>query len=70
MTLVSIKYDIIVRQIYDSRAIPQKSYISAFFLYTYTIKPPAMLVVPLTALALDKKTSNDIISVGPKPHYI
>lgn len=39
-------------------------------LYTYTIKPPAMLVVPLTALALDKKTSNDIISVGPKPHYI
>ena len=40
------------------------------FLYTYTIKPPAMLVVPLTALALDKKTSNDIISVGPKPHYI
>ncbi len=41
-----------------------------FLLYTYTIKPPAMLVVPLTALALDKKTSNDIISVGPKPHYI
>ena len=40
------------------------------FLYAYTIKPPAMLVVPLTALALDKKTSNDIISVGPKPHYI
>ena len=39
-------------------------------LYAYTIKPPAMLVVPLTALALDKKTSNDIISVGPKPHYI
>ena len=33
-------------------------------------KPPAKLVVPLTALALDKKTSNDIISVGPKPHYI
>ena len=33
LTLVSIKYDIIVRQIYDSRAIPpQKSYISAFFL--------------------------------------
>lgn len=49
---------------------PQKSYISAFFLYAYTIKPPAMLVVPFTALALDKKTSNDIISVGPKPHYI
>ena len=43
---------------------------SSLFLYTYTIKPPAMLVVPLTALALDKKTSNDIISVGPKPHYI
>lgn len=42
----------------------------ALFLYAYTIKPPAMLVVPLTALALDKKTSNDIISVGPKPHYI
>ena len=41
-----------------------------FLLYAYTIKPPAMLVVPLTALALDKKTSNDIISVGPKPHYI
>ena len=40
------------------------------FLYAYTIKPPAKLVVPLTALALDKKTSNDIISVGPKPHYI
>ena len=44
--------------------------VAIFFLYTYTIKPPAMLVVPLTALALDKKTSNDIISVGPKPHYI
>lgn len=43
---------------------------SILFLYAYTIKPPAMLVVPLTALALDKKTSNDIISVGPKPHYI
>ena len=43
---------------------------SLFFLYAYTIKPPAKLVVPLTALALDKKTSNDIISVGPKPHYI
>ena len=42
----------------------------ADLLYAYTIKPPAMLVVPLTALALDKKTSNDIISVGPKPHYI
>ena len=45
-------------------------FLSGTFLYAYTIKPPAMLVVPLTALALDKKTSNDIISVGPKPHYI
>ena len=45
-------------------------YVCSVLLYAYTIKPPAMLVVPLTALALDKKTSNDIISVGPKPHYI
>ena len=49
---------------------PAKQADSETFLYAYTIKPPAMLVVPLTALALDKKTSNDIISVGPKPHYI
>lgn len=42
----------------------------SFLLYTYTIKPPAMRVVPRTALALDNKTSNVIISVGPKPHYI
>ena len=40
------------------------------FLYTYTIKPPALRVVPHPALALDNKTSNAIISVGPKPHYI
>ena len=39
-------------------------------LYTYTIKPPALRVVPHPALALDNKTSNAIISVGPKPHYI
>ena len=39
------------------------------FLYTYTIKPPALRVVPHPALALDNKTSNAIISVGPKPHY-
>ena len=38
------------------------------FLYIHTIKPPAMRVVPQSALALDKKTSNAIISVGPKPH--
>lgn len=42
----------------------------ALFLYTYTIKPPALRVVPHPALALDNKTSNAIISVGPKPHYI
>ena len=48
----------------------RKCGVSVLLLYAYTIKPPAMLVVPLTALALDKKTSNDIISVGPKPHYI
>lgn len=41
-----------------------------FLLYTYTIKPPALRVVPHPALALDNKTSNAIISVGPKPHYI
>ncbi len=29
-----------------------------------------MQVDPLSALALDNKTSNAIISVGPKPHYI
>ena len=46
------------------RAIP------LFLLYTYTIKPPALRVVPHPALALDNKTSNAIISVGPKPHYI
>ena len=33
-------------------------------------KPPAMQVDPLSALALDNKTPNAIISVGPKPHYI
>ena len=38
-------------------------------LYTYTSKPPALRVVPHPALALDNKTSNAIISVGPKPHY-
>ena len=32
-------------------------------------KPPAMQVDPHPALALDNKTSNAIISVGPKPHY-
>ena len=32
-------------------------------------KPPAMQVDPLSALALDKKTSCAIISEGPKPHY-
>ena len=52
------------------RQVPMLGPAALFFLYAYTIKPPAMLVVPLTALALDKKTSNDIISVGPKPHYI
>ena len=41
-----------------------------YLLYTYTIKPPALRVVPHPALALDNKTSNAIISVGPKPHYI
>lgn len=58
-----------LRCLYNSRG---RCFIPCYytFLYTYTIKPPAMLVVPLTALALDKKTSNDIISVGPKPHYI
>lgn len=46
------------------------SNLGGFFLYTYTIKPPALRVVPHPALALDNKTSNAIISVGPKPHYI
>lgn len=32
------------------------------FLYTHTIKPLAMRVVPLSALALDKKPSRVIIS--------
>ena len=41
-----------------------------FFLYTYTIKPPALRVVPHPALALGNKTSHAIISVGPKLHYI
>ena len=40
------------------------------FLVSYTNKPPAMRVDPLSALALDNKTSNVIISEGPKPHYI
>ena len=39
------------------------------FVYN-TIKPPAMRVVPSPALALDKKTSCAIISVGLKLHYI
>ena len=43
---------------------------SLSFLYTYTIKPPALRVVPHPALDLDNKTSNAIISVGSKPHYI
>ena len=42
----------------------------ALLLYTYTIKPPALRVVPHPALALDNKTSNAIISVGSKLHYI
>lgn len=35
-----------------------------FLLYAYTIKPPALLVVPQPALALDNKTSNVIIKCG------
>ena len=46
-----------------------QSDVPAFFSCILYNKPPAMQVDPHPALALDNKTSNAIISVGPKPHY-
>ena len=39
-------------------------------IFVLAIKINHLRVVPHPALALDNKTSNAIISVGPKPHYI